>query len=94
MNKLKTEDAETANGLAVCLKELASVLGLLEQDPEAFLKGGANDDEAAEIEALIKQRNEAKAAKNWDIADEVRDKLKAMNIVLEDTPNGTTWRKA
>ena len=49
---------------------------------------------SAEIEVLIKQRNEAKAAKNWAIADEVRDKLKAMNIVLEDTPNGTTWRKA
>ena len=93
VNKLKTEDAETANGLAVCLTELAGVLGLLEQDPETFLKGGAND-EAAEIEVLIKQRNEAKAAKNWAIADEVRDKLKAMNIVLEDTPNGTTWRKA
>ena len=94
VNKLKPEDAETATGLAVCLKELAGVLGLLEQDPETFLKGDANDDEAAEIEALIKQRNEAKAAKNWAVADEVRDKLKAMNIVLEDTPNGTTWRKS
>lgn len=94
INKLKTEDAEKANALAVRLKELASVLGLLEQDPEAFLQGDANNDEVAEIEALIKQRNEAKAAKNWAVADEVRDKLKAMNIVLEDTPNGTTWRKA
>lgn len=94
INKFKTEDTEKANGLAVRLKELASVLGLLEQDPETFLKGDANDDEAAEIEALIKQRNEAKAAKNWAVADEVRDKLKAMNIVLEDTPNGTTWRKS
>ena len=94
INKLKTEDAEKANGLAVRLKELAGVLGLLEQDPEAFLQGDANNDEVAEIEALIKQRNEAKAAKNWAVADEVRDKLKAMNIVLEDTPNGTMWRKA
>ena len=94
INKLKTEDAEKANGLAVRLKELAGVLGLLEQDPEAFLQGDANNDEVAEIEALIKQRNEAKAAKNWAVADEVRDKLKAMNIVLEDTSNGATWRKA
>lgn len=94
VNKLKTEDAEKANGLAVRLKELAGVLGLLEQDPEAFLQGDANNDEVAEIEALIKQRNEAKAAKNWAVADEVRDKLKAMNIVLEDTSNGATWRKA
>ncbi|WGE63617.1 cysteine--tRNA ligase [Actinobacillus equuli subsp. haemolyticus] len=94
VNKLKTENMAKANGLAVCLKELAAVLGLLYQDPEAFLQGDANNDEVAEIEALIKQRNEAKAAKNWAVADEVRDKLKAMNIVLEDTPNGTTWRKA
>ncbi|WGE86014.1 cysteine--tRNA ligase [Actinobacillus equuli] len=94
VNKLKTEDMAKANGLAVRLKELAAVLGLLYQDPEAFLQGDANNDEVAEIEALIKQRNEAKAAKNWAVADEVRDKLKAMNIVLEDTPNGTTWRKA
>ncbi|WGE89798.1 cysteine--tRNA ligase [Actinobacillus arthritidis] len=94
VNKLKTEDMAKANGLAVCLKELVAVLGLLYQDPEAFLQGDANNDEVAEIEALIKQRNEAKAAKNWAVADEVRDKLKAMNIVLEDTPNGTTWRKA
>ncbi|EFM89918.1 cysteinyl-tRNA synthetase [Actinobacillus pleuropneumoniae] len=94
VNKLKTEGMAKANGLAVRLKELAGVLGLLYQDPEAFLQGDANNDEVAEIEALIKQRNEAKAAKNWAVADEVRDKLKAMNIVLEDTPNGTTWRKA
>lgn len=94
LNKLKTEDITKANGLAVRLKELASVLGLLEQDPDTFLKGEANKDETAEIEALIKQRNEAKAVKNWAVADEVRDKLKAMNIVLEDTPNGTVWRKA
>ncbi|WP_018651767.1 cysteine--tRNA ligase [Actinobacillus capsulatus] len=93
VNKLKTEDMAKANGLAVRLKELAGVLGLLYQDPEAFLQGDANNDEVAEIESLIKQRNEAKAAKNWAVADEVRDKLKAMNIVLEDTPNGTTWRK-
>lgn len=94
LNKLKTEDMVKANGLAVRLKELAGVLGLLEQEPESFLQGDTNSDEAAEIEALIKQRNEAKANKNWAVADEVRDKLKAMNIVLEDTPNGTIWRKA
>lgn len=94
LNKWKTEDMAKANGLAVRLKELAGVLGLLEQDPESFLQGDTNSDEAAEIEALIKQRNEAKANKNWAVADEVRDKLKAMNIVLEDTPNGTIWRKA
>lgn len=94
INKAKGENQAQANQLASRLKQLAGVLGLLAQDPETFLQGEANNDEVAEIEALIAQRNEAKANKNWAVADEVRDKLKAMNIVLEDTPNGTTWRKA
>ncbi|AKO45402.1 cysteine--tRNA ligase [[Haemophilus] ducreyi] len=94
VNKLKTEDQQQANALAVCLKELAAVLGLLTQDPDNFLKGEVNIDQTAEIEALIQQRNQAKANKNWAVADQVRDKLKAMNILLEDTPIGTVWRKA
>lgn len=94
INKLKTENQAEANKLAARLKQLAGVLGLLEQDPEAFLQGDANNDEVAEIEALIKQRNEARASKNWAAADEARNKLTAMGIVLEDGANGTTWRKA
>ncbi|MDO9796151.1 cysteine--tRNA ligase [Glaesserella parasuis] len=94
INKLKAENQEEANKLAARLKQLAGVLGLLEQDPETFLQGDANNDEVAEIEALIKQRNEARASKNWAMADEARNKLTAMGIVLEDGANGTTWRKA
>ena len=94
INKAKAEGSSDADYLASRLKQLAGVLGLLQQEPETFLQGNANNDEVAEIESLIKQRNEAKATKNWALADEVRDKLKAMNVVLEDTPNGTTWRKA
>ena len=45
------------------------------------------------IEVLIKQRNEARAAKDWPVADAARNELTAMGIVLEDGPNGTTWRK-
>lgn len=94
INKLKAENQAEANKLAARLKQLAGVLGLLEQDPETFLQGDANNDEVAEIEALIKQRNEARASKNWAVADEARNKLTAMGIVLEDGANGTTWRKA
>ncbi|MDO9959550.1 cysteine--tRNA ligase [Glaesserella parasuis] len=94
INKLKAENQEEANKLAARLKQLAGVLGLLEQDPETFLQGDANNDEVAEIEALIKQRNEARASKNWAMADEARNKLTAMGIVLEDGANGTTWRRA
>lgn len=94
INKAKSENPAEANCLASRLKQLAGVLGLLEQDPETFLQGGANGDEVAEIEALIKQRNEARAAKDWAKADEARNKLTQMGIVLEDGANGTTWRKA
>ncbi|MFZ7277566.1 cysteine--tRNA ligase [Avibacterium endocarditidis] len=93
INKLKGEDKTKANQLAARLRKLGDILGLLQQDPESFLQAGADDDEVAKIEALIKQRNEARAAKNWAAADEARNQLNAMGIVLEDGANGTTWRK-
>lgn len=96
INRLKAEDLSAANGLAAELRQLAGVLGLLEQDPEQFLKSGAqadNDDEVAEIEALIKQRNDARASKDWGMADKARDRLNGMGIVLEDGAAGTTWRR-
>ncbi|MDG2939275.1 cysteine--tRNA ligase [Bisgaard Taxon 10/6] len=93
INKLKTEDQAKANRLASRLKQLAAVLGLLEQDPETFLQGDAATDEVSKIEALIKRRNEARAEKNWADADAARDALKEMGVVLEDGANGTTWRK-
>ena len=93
INKLKAEDVEKANGLAARLRELGAILGLLQQEPEKFLQAGSNDDEVEKIEALIKQRNEARAAKDWAAADAARNELTAMGIVLEDGANGTTWRK-
>ncbi|MDN5680008.1 MAG: cysteine--tRNA ligase [Ewingella sp.] len=96
INRLKAEDINAANGLAAELRQLAGVLGLLEKDPEQFLQSGAqadNGDEVAEIEALIKQRNDARASKDWGMADKARDRLNEMGIVLEDGPAGTTWRR-
>jgi cysteinyl-tRNA synthetase len=96
INRLKTEDSHAANGLAAELRQLAGVLGLLEKDPEQFLQSGAqaeNDDQVAEIEALIKQRNDARASKDWGMADKARDRLNEMGIVLEDGAAGTTWRR-
>ncbi|HGK4863973.1 TPA: cysteine--tRNA ligase [Yersinia enterocolitica] len=95
VNRLKTEDMAAANALAAELRKLAHVLGLLEQDPELFLQSGAqtDDDEVAKIEALIKQRNDARSSKDWALADSARDQLNELGIVLEDGPQGTTWRR-
>ncbi|CNI14551.1 cysteine--tRNA ligase [Yersinia mollaretii] len=95
VNRLKTEDITAANGLAAELRKLAHVLGLLEQDPELFLQSGAqtDNDEVAKIEALIKQRNDARSSKDWALADSARDQLNELGIVLEDGPQGTTWRR-
>lgn len=93
VKQINKADDETASVLAGRLKQLSSVLGILEQDPATFLMSGANNDDAQEIEALIKERNEARLAKDWARADAARDKLKAMNVELEDGPNGTTWHR-
>ncbi|MGC7590687.1 cysteine--tRNA ligase [Bisgaard Taxon 46] len=93
VNKFKNEDMEKANGLAARLRELADILGLLYQDPEEFLQSGLEDEEVALIESLIKQRNEARAAKDWATADAARNQLTKMKVILEDGANGTTWRK-
>ncbi|MDY4314162.1 cysteine--tRNA ligase [Pectobacterium actinidiae] len=95
VNRLKTEDAQAANQLASALRKLSGVLGLLEQDPEQFLQNGVqvDDDEVREIGALIQQRKDARAAKDWALADQARDRLNEMGIVLEDGPQGTIWRR-
>ncbi|OAT34760.1 cysteine--tRNA ligase [Proteus myxofaciens] len=96
VNRLKNVDMDKANGLAAVLRKLAKVLGLLEQDPEHFLQSGANsedDGEVEQIEQLIQQRNDARKNKDWAAADVARDALTAMGIVLEDGPQGTTWRR-
>ncbi|WP_038892046.1 cysteine--tRNA ligase [Yersinia enterocolitica] len=95
VNRLKAEDITAANALAAELRKLAHVLGLLEQDPELFLQSGAqaDGDEVAKIEALIKQRNDARSSKDWALADSARDQLNELGIVLEDGPQGTVWRR-
>lgn len=93
INKLKSANPLEADRLAARLKQLGGVLGLLEQVPETFLQGEAAENEISQIEALIVQRNDARAAKDWAAADAARNALSEMGIVLEDGPNGTTWRK-
>ncbi|MCL1059836.1 cysteine--tRNA ligase [Shewanella gelidimarina] len=93
INRLKLTDMAQASALGVALKQLADVLGILSQDVDTFFKGEGSDDEVAEIEALIVERNRARTEKDWGAADVARDGLNALGVILEDGPEGTTWRK-
>jgi cysteinyl-tRNA synthetase len=95
INRLKVTDLDQASQLGAVLRQLADVIGVLYQDPEAFLQGAtlASDDNVTEIEALITLRNDSRAAKDWANADLARDKLNELGIILEDSSAGTTWRR-
>ncbi|WP_341708659.1 cysteine--tRNA ligase [Halopseudomonas sp.] len=95
VNRLKDADVGAAAALAARLRQLAEVLGVLQLEPEAFLQAGAAGKvDAAEVEALIAARLQARADKNWGESDRIRDQLTAMGVVLEDGKGGTTWRLA
>jgi cysteinyl-tRNA synthetase len=94
INRVKAVDDEKASELAAILIHLSEVLGIAQMDPEDFLKGTAKDDEVVLIESLIAQRIQARIDKNWAKADECRDKLNEMKIVLEDSGDKTIWRKS
>jgi cysteinyl-tRNA synthetase len=95
INRLKESDIAAAAGLAGRLRQLAENLGVLQLDPEEFLRSGAEGKvDAAEVEALIEARLAARAQKNWAESDRIRDQLTAMGVVLEDGKGGTTWRLA
>ncbi|MDO9232000.1 MAG: cysteine--tRNA ligase [Methylotenera sp.] len=84
----KTKLAETAR----LLKSLASVLGLLQRNSDDFLQGEVT--ETLDVDGLIQARLTAKQSKNFAEADAIRKQLAEAGIVLEDTPQGTTWRRA
>jgi cysteinyl-tRNA synthetase len=87
--------AETPAERARLRSELVAggaLLGLLQQDPEIWLKGETS--EAQEIERLIAERNAARTARNFAEADRIRNQLALRGILLEDGPSGTTWRRA
>ena len=76
--------------LAALLKALGGTVGLLQSDPAQFLQGAMTVD----VDALLAERREAKKAKDYPRADEIRQQVEAMGIAIEDKPDGTTvWRK-
>ncbi len=110
VNRARAESETEAAGLGAELRRLAGILGLLQDDPDEFLKGKSYallempafriaasggpvlSDEG--IDGLIRQRTQARKAKNWAESDRIRDQLKAAGVILEDGPQGTTWRRA
>ena len=87
VNRSKSDD------LAGLLKALGGILGILQNDPVAYLQAGAGLDEAA-IQAHIQARADAKAAKNFAEADRIRKLLLEQGIELKDLAAGTTWEAA
>ncbi len=79
--------------LAGLLRALGGVLGLLQSPPEVFLRAGSSVD-TAHIDALIAQRQAAKAGRDFARADAIRAELLAQGIVLKDSALGTTWEAA
>ena len=81
---------------AAQLRALAGLLGLLERDPQVFLQAAPSSDEwsGERIEAMIGERIAAKKARNFAEADRLRAELLSAGIVLEDGPQGTSWRRA
>jgi len=100
LNKAKETNPELAIELARNLKQLATLLGILQDEPDDFLKcsTSSSEDSASglseqDIETQIQARIDAKKAKDWAAADAIRNQLKEQGVILEDTPNGTSWRR-
>ena len=88
-----SQDAQDQSMYASTMRELGKVLGLLNDSSEAFLQYGAKlTDE--EISKKIDERNQARDNKNFQKADQIRDELAAQGILLDDSSDGTSWKKS
>ena len=81
--------------LSGCLKALGGVLGLLQDNPQAFLQNGGSEEglSSDEINDLIAQRKIARETKNWAESDQIRDILAEHKITVRDGVDGTTWTR-
>jgi cysteinyl-tRNA synthetase len=91
LNKAKNDRKKAeAKGRVLAAAEL---LGILEIDVDSWFTGGSDADEAAEIDALIIKRADAKKNRDFAVADQIRNDLLARGIILEDFKDGTTWKR-
>jgi len=90
----KSDDADEIQELAAALLASGEIMGLLGNDPEEWFAGHVEGElPADEIEALIERRNAAKASRDFELADSIRDKLKEAGVTIQDSREGTTWRR-
>jgi len=93
INKQKGENSDLANQLGKLLVSLGGVLGVLQAVPDDFLRSDQSIEiDEATIDQLIAEREKARLDKNWGRADEIRDQLLAMKVVVEDDVGGSSWR--
>ncbi|WP_067522024.1 cysteine--tRNA ligase [Endozoicomonas ascidiicola] len=91
LNTVRSQDEAAALPLAALLVKLGGVLGILQRDPEVFLKSGADVD-GAWIEEMIQKRADAKKNRDFAESDRIRDELAGQGIILQDSREGTTWK--
>lgn len=98
INIARDSDPARAQALAATLKELAGILGLLQQPAEQFLQSSlsrhAGSMTEEEIQALVAQREQARRDKDFNESDRIRDRLAEIGIILEDTSEGTFWQRS
>ena len=107
LNKAKDSGSDKVFTLAVTLKSLAGILGIIQREPKQAVQSGFRFERGIievgienviilsddKIEQQINERLEAKKNKDWGTADKIRDELKQQGIVLEDVSGGTNWRR-
>ena len=97
INRARSDEPDSVDLLSSLLRYLANIIGLLESDPELFLKSQVSQSEGlsdTEVDSLIEQRLQARRSKEWAEADRIRDQLTESGIVIEDGTGGTRWRRA
>lgn len=97
LNRTDDKSSSRAGVLANTLRHIGSIVGLLQADPDIYLKSavGSTDDTLTDeqIETYIEHRNTARQEKNFAEADRIRELLEENGILLEDNPDGTSWRR-
>ncbi|MGB7755219.1 MAG: cysteine--tRNA ligase [Salinisphaera sp.] len=95
-NRAEAGEPDRRAALAAGLREFGAMIGLLQQDADTYLQAGGSGPaglDATAVESMLAQRREARAAKDFATADRIRDELTAAGIVLEDSADGTKWRR-